>query len=124
MATEHPEQLGKAYEDAFNACHIDNIVALYEPDAVLVPSPGVRAVGLAAIREAQLAAIAMGGKFCMKLAYCLRVGDIAMLQHEWSWKKALWQGARTTFTSRTAEVARRGADGRWRYIVDHVWQND
>lgn len=119
-----PEALGHAYQEAFNARRIDEIVALYADDAVLVPMPGTRVVGRPAIRDAQLVSLGMGGDIRMAFKYCIRVGSVALLQHEWSWTDAIWEGKPSTFTSRTAEVAQRGPDGSWRYVIDHVWQND
>jgi ketosteroid isomerase-like protein len=124
MWIDRPEDLGNAYQVAFNARRIDDIMALYDEDAVLVPAPGARVVGLLAIRAAQLVSLGMGGTFSMTFKYCIRSGDIALMQHEWSWSDATWEGKPTSFCSRTAEVARRRPDGSWRYVIDHVWQND
>jgi ketosteroid isomerase-like protein len=124
MLISTPELLGKAYEQAFNAGDIDQIMMLYGEDAVLVPEPGARVIGWTAVREAQLASLAMGGTIRMSCKYCICSGDVAMLQHEWVWSDALWQGKTMNFNGRTAEVARRGPDGGWRYVIDHIWQND
>ncbi len=124
MFIDTPDALGDAYQTAFNSGRIDDIMALYDEDAVLVPAPGARVVGIAAIRDAQLASLGMGGTIRMTCTYCIRSGDVALLQHEWSWTDAMWQGTPTSFHSRTAEVARRRPDGSWRYVIDHVWQND
>jgi ketosteroid isomerase-like protein len=124
MSIDTPEDLGNAYQIAFNAGRIDEIMALYDEDAVLVPAPGARVVGFLAIREAQLVSLGMGGTISMKFKYCIRSGDIALLQHEWSWTGAMWEDKPTNFSSRTAEVARRRPDGSWRYVIDHIWQND
>jgi ketosteroid isomerase-like protein len=124
MSIDTPEELGKAYQVAFNAGRIDEIMALYDEDAVLVPSPGARVVGAPAIREAQLVSLGMGGSISMRFKYCIRSGDIALMQHEWFWIDAMWEGKSINFSSRTAEVARGRRDGSWRYIIDHIWQND
>lgn len=124
MRIDQPELLGEAYARAFNSGNIEQIMMLYDEEAVLVPLPGARVSGLGAIREAQLTSLGMGGKISMAFRYCIRSGDVALMQHEWSWCDAMSEGRRRNFSGRTAEVARRRPDGSWRYIIDHVWQND
>src|ERR687885_1006494 len=51
MPATDPAQMHGLFEEAFNAGHLDALMALYEPDAALVPQPGSVAEGTAAIRE-------------------------------------------------------------------------
>jgi len=51
MPATEPEQIHGRFEQAFNAGDIEALVALYEPDAALVPQPGAIAEGSAAISE-------------------------------------------------------------------------
>ena len=50
MPATEPEQMHGLFEQAFNAGDIDALMALYEPDAALVPQPGAIAEGTDAIR--------------------------------------------------------------------------
>jgi ketosteroid isomerase-like protein len=50
MPASEPEQMHGLFEQAFNAGDIAALMALYEPDAALVPQPGAIAEGPAAIR--------------------------------------------------------------------------
>ena len=52
MPAKQPEDMPAAFEGAFNTGDIEQVLALYEPDAVLVPQPGQVVHGTAAIREA------------------------------------------------------------------------
>ena len=40
LITESPEQLHRAFQDAFNRHDLESVVALYEPCAVLASSDG------------------------------------------------------------------------------------
>lgn len=119
-----PEQMTQAFADAFNAGDIDQLVGLYEDDAVLAPEPGKRVVGLAAIREALLKLLAVKGKVHAETKYCMQMGEVALLQGEWHLSGIRPDGKHVDMRARTAEVARRQPDGTWRYIIDHAWQND
>jgi len=41
MPATEPEQIHRLFEQAFNAADLEGLLALYEPDATLVPQPGV-----------------------------------------------------------------------------------
>ncbi len=41
MPATTPEQIHRMFETAFNDNDLDGLMALYEPDAVLVPQPGI-----------------------------------------------------------------------------------
>lgn len=60
MPATEPEQMHGLFEQAFNAGDIEALMALYEPDAALVPQPGAIAEGSAAIRES-LSQVAIRG---------------------------------------------------------------
>src|SRR4051794_40222689 len=51
MPATEPEQLHGLFEQAFNAGDVEALMALYEPDAALIPQPGALAEGTAAIRD-------------------------------------------------------------------------
>lgn len=99
-------------------------MALYEPNAVLAPQPGQRAVGLAAIREALLGFLSLKGKMQSENVYCIRAGDLALLQASWTLSAMGADGKPFELSSRTAEVVRQQPDGSWLYVVDHAFAND
>lgn len=124
MKVMEPQGINSAFEEAYNSREIERLVALYEPDAVMAPSPGKRAVGNSAIREVLLRLLAIGGKMQCRNLYCIRVGSIALLQAEWSLSGTRPDGKPVELSSRTAEVVRQQEDGSWRYIIDHAFGSD
>ena len=72
------------FEQAFNAGDIEALMALYEPDAALVPQPGAIAEGSAAIRESLRWFLDRRGRISLDTKLVLRVGDLAYLANRWS----------------------------------------
>jgi len=106
------------FEQAFNTGDIAQMLALYEPDAVLVPQPGQVVHGLAAIREA------LEGFFALKLPIRLErkrvlvMGEIALVASSWKLSGTGPDGSAVDLGGNTTEVIRRQADGTWRYVID------
>jgi ketosteroid isomerase-like protein len=124
MLVLEPEDMNAAFGAAYNSGEIERLLALYEPDAVLAPQPGLRAVGLEEIREALTGLLGLGGSMRSENLYCMRSGNIALLQGSWSIATVDQHGKPFDLGSRTAEVVRRQPDGSWLYVADHAFAND
>jgi uncharacterized protein (TIGR02246 family) len=122
MPATEPEQIHGLFEAAFNAGDIDALMALYEPDAALVPQPGVTVAGSDAIREALRWFLDRGGQITLDTKLVLRVGDLAYLANRWSLAGGTMpDGSPAQLGATTAEVARRQPDGTWLYVIDNAW---
>jgi uncharacterized protein (TIGR02246 family) len=122
MAATEPEQMHDVFEEAFNAGDLDALMALYEPDAALVPQPGAVAEGTAAIRESLSWFLDRRGRITLDTKLVLRVGDLAYLANRWSLTGGTMpDGSPAELGATTAEVARRQPDGTWRYVIDNAW---
>lgn len=109
-----PSDIHATVESAFRARDVDALVALYEPDAWFFSLTGP-VQGLDAIRTAWEAVFEMGGEdFALTTQYAIEQGDLALLSNTWS----LTVGGET-MSATTAEVARRQADGTWKYVIDN-----
>jgi ketosteroid isomerase-like protein len=104
MPAHSPEELDLLFMEALNAGHLEVLVALYEPAAVLILA-GQVATGTQAIREALHAYIARKPTMRLKVKTIAQTGDIAMTSARWS-------------SGRSVEVSRRQADGTWRFVID------
>src|SRR3954453_12248153 len=122
MAATQPEQMHRVFEEAFNAGDLDALMALYEPDAALVPQPGAVAEGTAAIRDALTWFLDRRGRITLDTKLVLRVGDLAYLANRWSLSGGTMpDGSPAELGATTAEVARRQPDGTWLYVIDNAW---
>ena len=124
MKVRHPEEMNPAFAAAVNSGDVENLLALYEPGALLAAQPGERARGADEIRAALEGLLALGGTMESRNVYCMQVEDIALLQGEWRLMTTGPDASPLELTSRTAEVVRRQIDGSWLYVVDHAFAND
>ena len=103
----NPEDLARFFVLRANAGDVDGLVALYEPDAVLVGSEGQFLIGSAAIRDFYAGLLANQPTFVAgEQRPALRHGDIALTS------------SRLVNGIVTAEVARQQADGTWLWAID------
>ena len=122
MPATEPEQMHGLFEQAFNAGDIDALMALYEPDAALIPQPGAVVEGADGIREALRWFLDRGGQITLDTTLVVRVGDLAFLSNRWSLAGATMpDGSPAELGATTAEVARRQPDGSWLYVIDNAW---
>ena len=122
MPATEPEQMHGLFEHAFNAGDIEALMALYEPDAALIPQPGALAEGTAAIRESLRWFLDRRGEITLDTKLVVRVGDLAFLTNRWSLTGGTMpDGSPAELGAATAEVARRQPDGTWLYVIDNAW---
>ena len=125
MPATEPEQIHRLFEQAFNAGDLEGLVALYEPDAVLVPQPGVVVEGIDGIRDSLGWLLDRNGRITVESKLVLRVGDLAYLSNRWSLTGGTMpDGSAADLEATTAEVARRQTDGSWRYVIDNAWGSE
>lgn len=124
MAVERPEDMNAAFAAAVSSGDVERLLALYEPDALLAPKPGARARGLPEIRAALEELLTLGGTMESRNAYCMQVGELALLQGDWHLVATAPDGSPLELASRTAEVVRRQPDGTWLYVIDHAFASD
>jgi len=120
MSVETTRQLHPTWEKAFNDGEIEALVALYEPEATLIPQPGSSPVtGHAAIREALGQLLGLKAQIQLRTAAVVESGDIALIYGEWAMTGgADPDGNRVEMEARSTEIVRRQADGSWLYILD------
>ena len=108
-----PGDLHTAVQKAFNAGDVDALVDLYEADAWLFGPEGP-VQGRDAIRGVWTGFLAMSAQLTMVTQYAVEQGDIALLSNRWTAAVGDEEMSATT-----AEVARKQADGSWRYVIDN-----
>jgi ketosteroid isomerase-like protein len=121
MPATTPEQIHRVFEDRFNAGDVDGLMELYEPDAALIAQPGSVAYGAEQARAALQGFLALKGRITLDTKLSFTVGDLAYLSNTWSLSGTGADGNPVTLGATTAEVARRQADGTWRYVIDNAW---
>ena len=112
-----PEHLHARFQAAFNRHDLDQVVALYESEAILVGSGGP-AVGREAIRAAYQRVFAAHATIELETLGVNRVGDLAVLHGKWRIRRS-GSNADETSEGRNVELARLLPDGRWLFVIDN-----
>ena len=121
MPAATPEQIHRVFEDTFNAGDIDGLMELYEANAALIAEPGSVAYGSEQVRAALEGFLALKGRITLDTKLVFTVGELAYLSNTWSLSGTGPNGEPVALGATTAEVARRQADGSWRYVIDNAW---
>jgi ketosteroid isomerase-like protein len=85
-----------------------SVMELYDPDAALIAQPGSVAQGSEQVRAALQSFLAVKASITLDTKLVVTVGTGP-------------DGNPVTLGATTAEVARRQADGTWRYVIDNAW---
>jgi uncharacterized protein (TIGR02246 family) len=121
MPAQTPEQCEELFGRYLNSRELDNLVALYEPQASLGNEDGTVSSGSVAIRETMQAIFAAlpEGKITMNVLRVVRAGDdLAVLYNDWSMVGRLANGSPVEIKHKAIEIVRRQSDGSWRFAVD------
>lgn len=121
MKVNDPQKMHTVFAEAFNAGKIEDLVSLYEPEAILVPQPGQQVVGHSGIREALMVFLNLNGRMQIETLSCHQAGDMALLQASWRLVATGSDNQPIEFFSRTAEVVRKQSDGSWLYVIDNAF---
>lgn len=125
MAVSDLEQLASGFAKAASSGDLDALCAYYDEGALFVTGPGTEAVtGVAAIREVMAGFLASKPVMEFERDYTLVRGGLALLRGKWKLTSRGEDGAETVITGSSLEVAQKGADGLWRYVIDHPWGAD
>jgi len=119
MPANTPEEIYTLFSQYFSAADLDSLITLYEPNATLVPQPGVVVSGHAAIREAFGAFLALNGKFDLQAPTVFQAGDVALLFGRWTLKGTGPDGSAVELAGQTSDVVRKQSDGSWLFVIDN-----
>jgi ketosteroid isomerase-like protein len=119
MPVSRPEEMSRAFAEAVEAADVERLLALYDPSIQYVSRRGEVAHGLDGVRRAFRWLEGFVGKVETENQYCIVCGDTALVRAVWRIRGTGAGGRVIDSEGLSAEVLRRGADGVWRYIVDH-----
>ena len=112
-----PQEMNATFARAFNSRSLDNMLSLYEPEAVLLTDGGGKeSRGLKAIAEELTKLLQAPGTMTSVNNFCVMHGDLAILRADF----VLREGDTVIAHGSTAELVRRQPDGTWLYVIDHA----
>ena len=123
MPAQTPEEVDALFEKRLNAGDIEAVVALYEPDGLLIPAPGQPAAGTDAIRAAITALVALKPRITMNVKSVVMAGDLAALYNDWSGTITGPDGE-TQISGKAIEICRRQPDATWLFVIDDPYARD
>ncbi|MFF8815809.1 YybH family protein [Streptomyces pactum] len=114
------EDLPAVFAARFNSGDARAVAELYEPGAVFVPPTGEPARSPAAIERANAAFLGLGLPIAVRPREVQVTDDgLALLVVDWEIEGTGPDGDRVHVRATATDVARRGPDGRWRYVIDN-----
>lgn len=124
MGARIPEDIHNLFATAFNSGNVDEIMALYEPEATLIPQPGQVTRGHTAIRHALQQFLALKGTMQVRSVYVIHGSDVALMRGQWKLTGTGPDGKPIEMIGQSVEVARQQPTGEWLLAVDHPFGAD
>jgi ketosteroid isomerase-like protein len=112
-----PESMNETFARAFNSRQLQNLLALYEEEAVLCDAAQKTVRGKARIAAELEHFLRVPGTLVGRNNFCLRHGNVALLRADWT---LLGPDNTPQMSGSSAEIVRQQPDGTWLYIVDHA----
>lgn len=119
MKASTPEEAVRMLDEAFGRADLDDVLAFYEDDAVLVMEPGRVARGKDELTRFFLHVFALKGHATQIETKLLESGDIALFTSRWRFVGTTLEGVPFEQESIATSVFRRGVDGGWRMVIDN-----
>ena len=115
MSVKQPSEISATFGKLYNDRNKSGLLDLYAPDAVFTFDGTTTARGLAEIEKALSPFFDEPFKITVECVACHQSGDTALVCSDW---KLTAPDGSVAMAGASAEILRRGADGRWRFVVD------
>jgi uncharacterized protein (TIGR02246 family) len=122
MSVQSPRQIDEQFAKSFDAGDVETLLALYEPEATMVPQPGSPVTGHDAIREALSQLIGLRGQIDVRTAAVVESAGLALVMSDWTLTGGTDpDGNPVELSGRATEVLRRQDNGSWLVVIDDPW---
>jgi uncharacterized protein (TIGR02246 family) len=121
MPAYSPAEIHALFRNAFNLGDVEALVALYEPDAILVVD-GKNVSGREEIRKALGKILLARGRMTLETRAVVESQQgLAVLHGGWVVESAARTGAESVTRGISTEVVRRQPDGTWLFVIDNPY---
>ncbi|MBA8801444.1 YybH family protein [Agrobacterium tumefaciens] len=114
-----PEGIVPALLAHLNSLDVDTMLGFYDPEGLIVDAAGVAHVGREAIGRELSKYFSLGLQMSITQRHLFVAGDIASLILDWSYIGTARDGTEINMGATATDIARRGPDGLWRYLIDN-----
>jgi len=118
LATE-PEGVVASLIERFNSGKVSAMMGLYDSEAVLIADDGRTVTDRAEIAGELERDLSLGLPLEAKARHVFVAGDIAEIVVDWSIDGTGPDGEHVHVEGSASDIARRGADGLWRNLIDN-----
>lgn len=115
-----PEGVVASLVERFNSGKVSAMMIGYEPGAVLIARDGRTITDHAEIAAELERDLKYGLPLEAKARHVFVAGDIAEIVLDWSIDGTGPDGEHVHIEGSASDVVHRGADGRWRYVIDNA----
>ena len=115
MGVDSPELMAQTFAERFNARDTKGLLELYAPDAMFTFDGESRAVGLEQIEGALAGFLESPLKFRGSYVNLHVQGDVALARVKY---ELFDEATGVSLPGWSAEVIKRGEDGKWRFLID------
>ena len=119
LATE-PEGVVASLLERFNSGKVSAMMTLYEPGAVFIARDGRTVTDRTEIAAELERDLKLGLPLEAKARHVFVAGDIAQIVVDWSIDGTGPDGEHVHLEGSASDIAHRGADGLWRYVIDNA----
>jgi ketosteroid isomerase-like protein len=115
-----PEGMAASLVERFNSGKVSAMMIHYEPGAVFVARDGRSVTDPTEIAAELERDLRLGLPLEAKTRHVFVAGDIAQIVLDWSIDGTGPDGKHVRLEGSASDIVRRGADGRWRYLIDNA----
>ena len=121
MSAHNPAEIHTLFRHAFNLGDVEALIALYEPDAVLVVD-GKAVTGRESIRKALESFVVRRGRMTLETRAVVESQQgLAVLYGGWVIEPPEGMGAGIATRGLSTEVVRKQPDGTWLFVIDNPY---
>ena len=121
MPAYNPAEIHTLFRHAFNLGDVEALIALYEPNAVLVVD-GKELIGRESIRKVLESVLVCRGRMTLETRAVVESQQgLAVLHGGWVIEPPTGMGADIATRGLSTEVVRKQPDGTWLFVIDNPY---
>jgi uncharacterized protein (TIGR02246 family) len=121
MAARTPRHVHELFAEHFSAGNLEELMALYDPNAVMEQPDGTVLNGREAIREHLAGFLALECRMNLTVDKVIQNGNLALLLSNWTLTGADTGGDAIESAGRTSDLVQQQADGTWVLLIDNPY---
>jgi uncharacterized protein (TIGR02246 family) len=117
--SDTPDGIVPALLEHLNSLDVETMLGFYDPDGIIVDAAGNVHSGRDAIGAELAKYFSLGLEMQITQRHMFVADNIASLILDWSYIGTARDGTEINMVATATDIARRGEDGLWRYLIDN-----